>query len=80
MVDNNQSKGQKTRKYGRNTDKCAAYRALHLREKHKVIRVLQSNGLGYAISWAIIHGMYGFFCQYAAAHGYEELHGGWITI
>ncbi|MCJ7760645.1 hypothetical protein MUP59_05830 [Candidatus Bathyarchaeota archaeon] len=61
------------KKYGRNTAKCNQYHNLHLREKHKVVRILQSNGLGYAIMWAFNHGVYGFFCQYARAHGYEEL-------
>lgn len=39
-------------KAGRNKAKCAAYRALHTREINKVSRVLQSNGVEFASTWA----------------------------
>jgi hypothetical protein len=44
MSDNNQSKGKKNRKYGRNKVKCDQYRRLQLREQHKAKRILFSNG------------------------------------
>lgn len=53
---NQSSKGKgKGRKLGRNKKKCTQYRAMHTREKNKIRRVLQSNGLAYAKEWAFKH-------------------------
>lgn len=40
------------RKYGRNLGKCKSYRDHQTREKHKIKRILRSNGLAYAQAWA----------------------------
>ena len=43
------------RKYGRNKDKCALYRAMKTREKNKLRRILQSNGQEAAKEYASKH-------------------------
>jgi hypothetical protein len=55
---NQSAKGKgKGRKLGRNKNKCAQYRAMHTREKNKIKRVLQSNGVKFAEAWAAKHGV-----------------------
>jgi hypothetical protein len=46
-----------TRKYGRNVAKCKLYRDHHIREKHKLKRVLRSNGYKAAVIYAQLHGL-----------------------
>lgn len=46
------SKGKKNRKWKRNEAKCAQYRSLQLREKHKVKRILLSSGWRRARAYA----------------------------
>jgi hypothetical protein len=53
---NSKGKG-KGRKLGRNKTKCLQYRNLHKREKNKIKRVLQSNGITFAKTWASEHGV-----------------------
>ena len=52
-----------TKKYGRNKDKCARYRALHFREKHKLKRVLRSSGAKEATRYATKHGLTGYLAS-----------------
>jgi hypothetical protein len=52
MADKTRKGGKKNRKYGRNLDKCTQYRAHQTREKNKIKRILQSNGVEYAKAWA----------------------------
>ena len=49
--------GKKNRKYGRNKVKCERYRRQKIREKNKIKRIIQSNGLEYAIAWAKKNGV-----------------------
>jgi hypothetical protein len=44
--------GAGSKKFGRNKNKCTAYRAHQQREKNKIKKVLQSNGYEYAKAWA----------------------------
>jgi hypothetical protein len=46
-----------SRKIGRNTAKCASYRARKVGERHKLKRILQSNGYGAAMAYANKHGL-----------------------
>uniref|UniRef100_A0A6H1ZAE8 Uncharacterized protein n=1 Tax=viral metagenome TaxID=1070528 RepID=A0A6H1ZAE8_9ZZZZ len=59
MSDNKAGKGG-TKKYGRNKDKCAAYRSQKRGEKNKVVRVFRSNGLNAAKAYARKHGIEAF--------------------
>jgi len=52
-----QGKSGGARKIGRNSDKCKKYCACHVREKHKLKKVLQSCGRKFAEKWAVDHGM-----------------------
>lgn len=57
-MEKSNAKGKgKGRKIGRNKNKCAQYRAMHTREKNKIKRVLQSNGVEYARIWAAKNGV-----------------------
>lgn len=56
MADQSTS-GKKGRKIGRNKKKCEQYRAHNTRAKNKIKRVLQSNGLAYAIVYAREHSL-----------------------
>ena len=47
------------RKVGRDKVKCARYRAMHIAEKNKAKRVLQSSGVAYAEAWAAKNGVSG---------------------
>lgn len=42
----------KNKKLGRDKHKCSAYRAEHLREKHKIIKIARSNGVKTAMKYA----------------------------
>ena len=44
--------GAGTRKHGRDLAKCKKYRDHQTREKHKIKKILQSNGYEYAKEWA----------------------------
>ena len=64
----NQMKEQKkggggTRKHGRDKGRCAQYRSQQRGEKHKVKRVLESNGLEAAKKYAVKHNILGFFSK-----------------
>jgi len=48
------------KKYGRNEDKCKKYRASKNREKNKLKRVLQSNGIQAAEAYADKVELYGY--------------------
>lgn len=48
------------RKHGRDKNKCAAYKAMKTREKNKLKRVLQSNGLTAAKEYAEKYKLTGF--------------------
>jgi len=48
-------KGKKNRKWDRNLTKCKKYRDMKTREKNKLKRVLQSNGLAAANEYAEQH-------------------------
>lgn len=52
------AEGKKNRKYGRNLNKCKLYRASKTREKNKIKRILQSNGLRAAIEYGKKHGIH----------------------
>lgn len=45
------------KKYGRNKNKCAAYRLHKTREKNKLKRILQSCGFGPALSYSRANGL-----------------------
>jgi len=47
----------------------ASYRALHIREKNKLPRVLQSSGLAAAKQYAEKHGLGGLLAQLARRRG-----------
>jgi len=49
-----------SRKIGRNKTKCASYRALHIREKNKLKRIVGSNGKAMAIKYANKNNLIGF--------------------
>jgi hypothetical protein len=49
--------GGGNRKHGRNKVKCANYQTRHLKEKHTLKRILQSNGFGPALSYSRSHGL-----------------------
>jgi len=49
------------RKLGRNEAKCKRYRSEQRREKHKIKRVLQSNGAEAARAYAEERGLMGHF-------------------
>ena len=49
--------GKKNRKYGRNEAKCKRYALEHRREKHKIKRVLLSNGGIAAAQYADKHNL-----------------------
>jgi hypothetical protein len=55
MPEQKQQKGGGAKKIGRNKSKCSRYATMHIREKNKVRRVRQSNGLVYATDWATKH-------------------------
>ncbi|PIV83656.1 MAG: hypothetical protein COW51_03585 [Candidatus Moranbacteria bacterium CG17_big_fil_post_rev_8_21_14_2_50_44_12] len=59
MSDNKAGKGG-TRKYGRNKEKCAAYRAQKRGEKNKIVRVFRSSGLSAAKTYARKYGIESF--------------------
>jgi hypothetical protein len=55
-------KGSKgTKKYGRNEEKCKRYAAAHKREKHKIKKILRSNGSKAAEEYSIEAGLYGWY-------------------
>lgn len=55
-----QKKGGGTKKHGRNKEKCAKYRAMHVGEKNKLKRVLQSSGEKEARRYASLYGLIGY--------------------
>ena len=55
-----QKKSGGSKKIGRNREKCARYRGLHIREKHKVKRVLCSSGAEAAKQYAEKHNLLGY--------------------
>lgn len=55
--------GPGARKYGRNKTKCERYRLLHVREKNKIKRVLQSSGIQQAGIYAAKVSMTGYFAS-----------------
>jgi hypothetical protein len=50
-------------KFGRNAAKCKEYKASHRLERHKVKRVLQSNGVAAAHKYAVSKGLTGYLDQ-----------------
>ena len=48
--------GAGTRKHGRDLAKCKRYRDHQTREKNKIKKILQSNGVDYAAEWAKKYG------------------------
>ena len=67
-----QKKGSGTKKYGRNKEKCAAYKKQQRREKNKLGRVLRSSGRAAAEHYAKLHNLAGYmtkkFGQMEARH------------
>lgn len=57
MAEATRKGGKKNRKYGRNVNKCAAYRNAHTRERNKVKRIRQSSGYAAAVEYARQHGV-----------------------
>lgn len=55
MAVQRRAKSGGTKKYGRDAEKCKLYRALKIREKNKLKRVLKSNGLLAAQAYAREH-------------------------
>lgn len=53
-------KGKKNRKWDRNLTKCKRYRDMKTREKNKLKRVLQSNGVKAAEEYADKYELYGY--------------------
>lgn len=49
--------GKKGRKIGRNKEKCQRYRALGIREKNKLKRILKNNSYEEAVAYAKKHGL-----------------------
>ena len=52
-----QKGGGGTRKYGRNIEKCKAYRGRNIRERNKIKRILQSNGYQAAVEYGKRYGV-----------------------
>lgn len=61
-----QKKSGGMKKCGRNAEKCARYRALHVREKNKLRRVLRSNGTLAAQAYALQYNLVGYLSRIAA--------------
>ena len=59
--------GKKNRKYGRNEGKCKRYALEHRREKHKIKRVLLSNGEISAAEYADKHNLGGYLRSLVAS-------------
>ena len=55
--------GAGSKKFGRNMAKCKRYRDHQTREKNKIKKVLQSNGMEYAIEWAKKNGASAYLNQ-----------------
>jgi hypothetical protein len=55
MPKKSQQKSGGAKKYGRNKDKCAQYKAMKTREKNKLKRVFRSNGIEAAKEYAEKH-------------------------
>ena len=55
MPGQSQSKSGGAKKYGRNLAKCKRYRQRDTRYKHKLARVLQSNGPAAANAYKLAH-------------------------
>lgn len=49
--------GKKGRKFGRNADKCKRYKAGQRRERHKLKKIVKSNGVVAARAYASKHGL-----------------------
>lgn len=47
----------------------SSYRALHIREKNKLPRILQSSGVVAAKAYVALHGLSGLLAQIAAKRG-----------
>ena len=62
-----QKKSGGMRKYGRNLERCAKYKAMHTREKNKIRRVLRSNGFTAAQSYAEQHNLVGYLTRLVTA-------------
>lgn len=60
---------KKSEKQGRNGTKCKKYRVNNTREKNKLKRVLQSNGLVAAEKYAEDKGIWGFYKALLKARG-----------
>ncbi len=56
-----------TRKYGRNKERCAAYRTHQTGEKNKLRRVRRSSGPKAAQQYASLHGLTGYLASLTAA-------------
>lgn len=65
MAEQNAKRGG-NRKIGRNKEKCAKYRALHVREKHKLKRVLRSSMMAEAKRYAALHNLSGYLVSLTA--------------
>ena len=63
MSDEARKKGKKNRKWERNLKKCKAYKDSKTRERHKVMRVLQSSGREAAEIYADANGVWSFLTK-----------------
>lgn len=52
--------GKKSKKMGRNTEKCKRYRLNSEREKHKIIKIAKSSGVKRALEYAVEKGILAF--------------------
>ena len=62
MPEQTSSKG-KGRKVGRNKNKCSRYAAMHIREKNKLRRIRQSNGIKAAETYAKANNLSGYLAE-----------------
>lgn len=60
MAKEQQKKSGGAKKYGRSEERCKKYRILKTREKNKLKRVLQSNGVKAAEAYADKYELYGY--------------------
>ena len=58
-----QKQGGGSRKIGRDKAKCLKYRSLHIEQKNKLPRVLQSCGLAFTEKWAADHMVRGLLTE-----------------